>query len=135
MHPSDQNHQPENPNRSAEDDMPYIEPTWLKPVKTAVKIMSLLIIIGIGLLFYGLATQIGGVSQSTDQTADLRVPSGLALTGLAGASDGSTLMAFADDNGQITVIKLSPDQATMHVIATLTPEQGAAFTLIPSPSE
>ena len=50
MHPSDQNHQPENPNPSTGDDMPYIEPA-LKPVKTAVKIMSLLIIIGIGLLF------------------------------------------------------------------------------------
>lgn len=135
MHPSDKNHQPENPNRSAEDAMPYTEPAWLKPVKTAVKIMSLLIIIGIGLLFYGLATQIGGSSQSTDQTADLRFPNGLSLTGLASAGDGATIMAFTDDTGQITVIKISPDQASVHVIATLTPEQGAAFTLTPRLSE
>lgn len=129
MHPSDQNHQPENPNPSAGDDMPYTEPAWLKPVKTAVKIMSLLIIIGIGLLFYGLATQIGGGTETPDQTAQIRMPDGLALTGLSSASDGGTVMAFQNESGNITIIKLSADQEILQIVATLTPDQVTDFTL------
>ncbi|MGB1918056.1 MAG: hypothetical protein ACPHW3_00735 [Candidatus Puniceispirillales bacterium] len=129
MHPSDQNHQPENPNPSTGDDMPYTEPAWLKPVKTAVKIMSLLIIIGIGLLFYGLATQIGGGTETPDQRARIRMPDGLALTGLSSAADGGTVMAFQNESGNITIIKLSADQEILQIVATLTPDQVTDFTL------
>jgi hypothetical protein len=129
MHPSDKNHQPENPYPSAADDMPYTEPAWLKPVKTAVKIMSLLIIIGIGLLFYGLATQIGGGTETSNQTAQIRMPEGLVLTGLSSAADGGTVMAFQNESGNITIIKLSADQERLQIVATLTPDQGKDFTL------
>jgi hypothetical protein len=129
MHPSDKNHQPENPYPSAADDMPYTEPAWLKPVKTAVKIMSLLIIIGIGLLFYGLATQIGGGTETSNQTAQIRMPEGLVLTGLSSAADGGTVMAFLNESGNITIIKLSADQERLQIVATLTPDQGKDFTL------
>lgn len=129
MHPSDQNRQSENLDTTSGNDMPYIEPTWLKPVKTAVKIMSLLIVIGIGLLFYGLATQVGGLSQSSNKIAKIHFPETFSLTGLVGAGDGSTIMAFQGSDGAITVIQLSADHETLQVIANLIPDASNVFTL------
>lgn len=129
MHPSDQNRQPENTDIPTGDDMPYTEPAWLKPVKTAVKIMSLLIIIGIGLLFYGLATQIGGVSEKADQIANISMPDTSTLISMTGAADGGTIMAFQGAGGDITVIKLSADRESIQVMARLTPDAATDFVL------
>ena len=109
--------------------MPYTEPAWLKPVKTAVKIMSLLIIIGIGLLFYGLATQIGGVSENADQIANISMPDTSTLISMTGAADGGTIMAFQGASGDITVIKLSADRESIQVMARLTPDAATDFVL------
>jgi hypothetical protein len=138
MHPSGSNHQPNqqaNPNPVAENGnhsdafSPLPEPAWLKPVKMAVVIMSVLIVVGIGLLFYGLAVNIGNLPSSSDQTAVIHYPSGLTMINSWMAEDGAVILSFDDGKGGISVIRVSPDRKEMNVILQLTPSDQPQFRL------
>jgi len=138
MHPSGSNHQPNqqaNPKPVAENGnhsdafSPLPEPAWLKPVKMAVVIMSVLIVVGIGLLFYGLAVNIGNLPSASDQTAVIHYPKGQSLLGSSMAEDGALILSFDDGNGGISLIRVSSDRQDMNVILRLTPTHQPQFRL------
>jgi hypothetical protein len=138
MHVSEPNRQPNqqanpNPGTSTGDHSdafsPMPEPAWLRPVKMAVAIMSVLIVVGIGLLFYGLAVNIGNLPSSSDQTAVIHYPSGLSMINSRMAEDGAVILSFDDGKGGISVIRVSPDRKDMNVILQLTPSDQPQFRL------
>ena len=138
MHPSEQNrqsnqqanHHPDAQSGDHDSGFPMSpEPAWLRPVKMAVVIMSVLIVVGIGLLFYGLAVNIGNLPSSSDQTAVIHYPSGLSMIDSRMAEEGAVILSFDDGKGGISVIRVSPDRKDMNVILQLTPSDQPQFRL------
>jgi hypothetical protein len=142
MHPSEQNrqsnrqsnqqanHHPDAQSGDHDSGFPMSpEPAWLRPVKMAVVIMSVLIVVGIGLLFYGLAVNIGNLPSASDQTAVIRYPAGQTLIDSSMAADGAVILSFDDGKGGISLIRLSPDREEMDVILRLAPSDEIEFRL------
>ena len=71
------------------------QPAWLGPVKVAVVVMSVLIILGVGLLGYGLATGIRGLDTSRPPLA-LEFPDGMEPVSVAPAAGGQVTILFRD---------------------------------------
>ncbi len=138
MHPSGSNRQ-SNQHSNPQSDTgsgdhsdafpPMPEPAWLRPVKMAVGIMSVLIVVGIGLLFYGLAVNIGNLPSASDQTAVIHYPKGHSLTNSYMTEDGAVILSFDDGKGGISLMRLSPDRSEMDIILSLTPSDAADFHL------
>ena len=110
-------------------------PAWLKPVKRAVWVMSVLIVVGLGLLVYGLATRIGGLAPAPhgipapQGTIELHYPSGQNLRQVIEARDGGLLLVFDGDAGQ-SVVRLAPDGESFNMVVLK--ERGDAFKLVPN---
>jgi hypothetical protein len=138
MHPSEQNRQSNQQAnhhtdaQSGDHDSGFPmppEPAWLRPVKMAVVIMSVLIVVGIGLLFYGLAVNIGNLPSASDQTAVIQYPAGQTLIESNMAADGSVILSFDDGRGGISLIRLSPEREKMDTILRLVPSDQPEFRL------
>ena len=104
-------------------------PAWLKPVKRAVWVMSVLIVVGLGLLVYGLATRIGGLAPTPQGTIEMHYPSGQNLRQVIEARDGGLLLVFDGEAGQ-SVVRLAPDGERINMVVLK--ERGDAFKLVPN---
>ena len=104
-------------------------PAWLNPVKRAVWVMSVLIVVGLGLLVYGLATRIGGLAPIAAGTIELHYPSGQNLRQVIEARDGGLLLVFDGEAGQ-SVVRLAADGARLNMVVLK--EQGTTFKLVPN---
>ena len=71
------------------------QPAWLGPVKVAVVVMSVLIILGVGLLGYGLATGIRELDTNRAPLA-LEFPDGMEPVSVAPAEGGQVTILFRD---------------------------------------
>ena len=115
-----ENQPPENP--SPEEEMRPL-PAWVGVVKGAVVIMSVLIVLGLILLVYGLAT---GMNRKKTETppVTLKFPSAMQPADMASTPDGGVMLLFRADNGQHEVITLSPDGRRITSRVTLAPGEG-----------
>ncbi|MCG8621425.1 MAG: hypothetical protein MJE68_05405 [Proteobacteria bacterium] len=122
------------PRQSSHSKVP--PPPWLGLVKRAIVVMSVLIVVGLGLLVYGVVNQIGRLSPTAvpfsqavtfaDAPADgimrvLRIPQGLTLIASNIMADGRVMLRFASyksggeggggkvGSGEGEIIILSPD--------------------------
>ena len=102
----DDNHQPLNQS----DELPFEEPAWVKPVKTASVIMGVLIVFCLALLGYGLSTNMGKLAESDETPKVLTHPEGMRLLNASSGADGALVMTFESQNGQLTVITTQPGQ-------------------------
>lgn len=107
------------------DDLPPL-PAWVGKVKIAVAVMSVLIVVALGLLVYGLAT--GMNKRSTGPaSATLIHPEGASLEQIAAAPDGGVMLLFRYQDGRREVIGL--DAAAKVIRSRLMLEAGATFEL------
>ena len=110
-------------------------PAWLNPVKRAVWVMSVLIVVGLGLLAYGLATRIGGLAPTPQGTPapqgtiEMHYPSGQTLRQVIEARDGGLLLVFDGEAGQ-SVVRLAADGESFNMMVLK--ERGDAFKLVPN---
>ena len=102
----DDNHQPLNQG----DDIPFQEPAWVKPVKTASVIMGVLIVFCLALLGYGLSTNMGKLAEGDDTPRVLTYPEGMALINATSGVDGAVVLTFKAQNGDITIITTQPSR-------------------------
>ena len=111
------------------------EPAWLKPVKRAVLIMSVLIVAGLGLLSYGLVTRIGDLSASTASGAvAIEYPQHYAkFQYVFAGDDGDLFFVFSDQTSHDSydVMRLSSDGQHLDVVAHIRAGFGSEFTLSP----
>ena len=114
---------------------PY--PPWLALVKRAIIVMSLLLVLGLGLLVYGLANQIGGLASNNPANTTLNIPLGLTLIATSVMPDGRVVLGFApkhsdasnssdsgDSGGGGQIIILSPDLRSISNRLNLIPHAG-----------
>ncbi len=82
-------------------------PPWLGAVKVACGVMGILIVLGFGLLVYGLARSSAELASSNSATAiaDFTYPEGMTLMNASPSSTGTIALHFTDsDGGQIIVV-------------------------------
>lgn len=123
MHPSGSNRQRENQPETSP------EPPWLKPVKRAVVVMSVLIVIGLGLLVYGVAVRLGPADTPGGASLRLLVPDAMRAVAFDRADDGTLTLFFASDSGHGKIIGISPGSAGVFSVLEWSPHQGDAFRL------
>ena len=109
----DDNHQPLNQDH----DMPFQEPAWVKPVKTASVIMGVLIVFCLALLGYGLSTNMGKLAERDATAETMTYPKGMALVNATSGLDGVMVLTFQGQNGDLTVITALPQD--QKIISTL----------------
>jgi hypothetical protein len=102
-------------------------PAWVGPVKAAVVVMSVLIVFGLALLAYGLATGVGDRLARTTGETRFQYPEGMDLVGASTGDDGQLVLQFsgADGEGDILLLDLGDQKITGRV--SITPGQGYGF--------
>lgn len=105
MHNQDNNHQSLNENNDAST---FEEPSWVGPVKVAVVVMGVMIVVGLGLLGYGLATGLGKSASTGDVPRSFAYPNNASLVEANAGADGSILMRFQYTDGQQEMIVIDP---------------------------
>ena len=83
-------------------------PTWVGPVKAAVMVMSVLIVAGLVLLVYGLATGLNRKAADSGLIT-FQHPLGAQLISVSAGADGASLLHFRMQDGRDTIIMLAPD--------------------------
>lgn len=83
-------------------------PAWVGPVKAAVMVMSLLIVIGLVLLVYGLAT---GLNKKSAETGSITFqhPAGATLVSVSAGGEGASLLHFRLADGDDVIIIMAAD--------------------------
>jgi len=122
MHNPGEDRQPEM--RAAEE-APM--PAWVGPVKVAVAVMSILIVFGLALLAYGLATGVGNRLSSTAGDVSFQHPEGMKLEQATSGVDGQLILRFSGEGGvgEILLLDLKDRKITGRV--SITPGQGYGF--------
>ena len=121
MHNQNDKHQ----SLSKNEETPYKEPSWVKPVKVASVIMSVLIIAGMILLIYGLSTSMGNLAEKTQADRIFTYPEGHRLAKSLGGADGTLVLEFVDDASITKIIHINPNNK--NVISTITLQEGQSF--------
>lgn len=104
MHNQDNNRQPLN----------HAPPAWLRPVKIAVVVMGVLIILGLGLLFYGFYAGIGRLAAPQTLEQNFTYPKGAELVAVSASGDGQVLLRFKMTSGGEELILI--DVASTEII-------------------
>ncbi|XDZ66256.1 hypothetical protein AB8880_02350 [Alphaproteobacteria bacterium LSUCC0684] len=122
MHNPGEDRQPEI---TAAEDRPM--PAWVGPVKAAVVVMSILIVFGLALLAYGLATGVGNRLSDTVVEAGFQHPEGMVLEEANMGEDGQLVLRFrgAGGDGEILLLDLKDRKITGRV--AITPGPGYGF--------
>ena len=99
-------------------------PAWVGPVKVAVMIMSVLIVVGLVLLVYGLST---GLNRKSAETGEITFqhPAGAELISVAAGHDGGVMLHFRMADGAGRVIMLSADR--QRILGQISLEEAADF--------
>jgi hypothetical protein len=103
MHNQDDNHQPLNRSGTGNTD-----PRWLRPVKIAVVVMTILIILGLGLLGYGFYKGVGRFSAEGTARQIFTYPPEARLIDADVNADGSMLLRFQINKGEDELIIIDP---------------------------
>jgi len=120
-----------NPEKDRQSEIPTGDespmPAWVGPVKAAVVVMSVLIVFGLALLAYGLATGVGDRLARTTGETRFQYPEGMDLVGASTGDDGQLVLHFsgADGEGEILLLDLAGQKITGRV--SITPGQGYGF--------
>jgi hypothetical protein len=121
-------HNPEKDRQSeiqSGDEMPM--PAWVGPVKAAVVVMSILIVFGLALLAYGLATGVGNRLAKTAGEAQFQYPQGMELVGANTGEDGQLLLRFMGDEGEGEILLLDLVDQKITGRVSVTPGNGYGF--------
>lgn len=99
-------------------------PAWVGPVKMAVMVMSVLIVVGLVMLVYGLAT---GLNKKVADSGVITFqhPEGAQLVSVSGRADGASLLHFRMIDGPDQIIILASDGKA--ILGQITLEEAAAF--------
>lgn len=119
MPKQDQSGQPEVPE-GVETPLPG----WVRPVKAAVMVMSVLIALGLVLLVYGLAT---GLNKKASNSGEITFqhPAGAELVSVSAGAEGTSLLHFRLADGRDTIIILASDNRRM--LGRISLEQATDF--------
>ena len=98
-------------------------PSWVAPVKWAVAAMSVLIVLGLGLLVYGFVSGIGKLGSGSRELT-LTHPPGLEPVHASPAADGQMLLLFEGDNGTREAVVIDPKRSRITARVTITPGEG-----------
>ncbi len=124
MHNQDENHQSLNANHDADEFQP---PSWLGAVKVASVVMGVMIVAGLALLGYGLATGVGKVAGGiTDGGGVFGYPSGFTLTESRPAPEGGMMLMFEGD-GLRELIIIDPATKTIRSRVKVIPSDRFEF--------
>ncbi|NDA07903.1 MAG: hypothetical protein EBZ18_00645, partial [Alphaproteobacteria bacterium] len=107
------------------DEMPM--PAWVGPVKAAVVVMSILIVFGLALLAYGLATGVGNRLAKTAGEVQFQYPQGMELVGANTGEDGQLVLRFMGDEGEGEILLLDLVDQKITGRVTVTPGNGYGF--------
>ena len=111
MHNQDDKHQSFHEN----DEQPYIEPAWVKRVKLASLIMGLMIVAGLVLLVYGLATKMGSYGERMLKTdRSFTYPENMRPVGATAGAEGTILLELEDKNGVQVLVHIDPAKQKDH---------------------
>ena len=122
MHNQDDKHQSFHEN----DEQPYIEPAWVKRVKLASLIMGLMIVAGLVLLVYGLATKMGSYGERMLKTdRNFTYPETMRPVGATAGAEGMILLELEDKDGAKVLVHIDP--ASKKVISTTILSQGSVL--------
>ena len=99
----------------------YTRPAWLGPVKAAVAVMTVLIIAGVVLLVYGLATGVGGLAGKGHPRLRLSHPAAMEPIQVAPGADGGIMVLFEGPGGTREVVVIDPDGVSITRRVTLEP--------------
>ena len=124
MHNQDDNRQSLNENNDAST---FEEPTWVGPVKVAVVVMGVMIVVGLGLLGYGLATGLGKSASAGDVPRSFAYPSNASLVETNAGADGSIWMRFQYSDGQQEMIVIDPAAQKIRARVQLSPSGEFGF--------
>ena len=94
-----------------------LSPAGLKVIKTALVIMTILIVAGLGLLIYGFKTGLNNIKRVKTEST-LIYPRRAQLQEIITTPQGEIRLIFADRGRRVYIITLSPDGTaiTSHVI-------------------
>lgn len=122
MHNPGEDRQPE---MSGAEETPM--PAWVGPVKAAVVVMSVLIVFGLALLAYGLATGVGNRLSTPAGVTAFQYPEGMVLEEANAGDDGQLVLRFegAEGKEEILVLDLKEQKITGRV--SVSPGQGYGF--------
>lgn len=124
MHNQDENRQSLN---DAADPEAFQEPSWVKPVKVAVVVMGVMIVICLGLLGYGLSTNVGKLAASGGEgPRSFAYPAGMTLTNASPGPDGSMMLWFKGD-GREELVTINPASKAVVSRVQLVPSEGYGF--------
>jgi hypothetical protein len=103
-------------------------PPWVGAVKIAVMIMSALIVIGLALLVYGLAT---GINKKTADggAVTLHYPAGATLVSVSAGAEGTSLLLFRMADGSEQIIIMAPGNE--RILGRINLEEAADFGVAP----
>ena len=104
MHNQDDKHQSFHEN----EDVPFVEPSWVKPVKAASAIMGVLIVAGLVLLIYGLSTGMGKLAEKNAADRIFTYPEGMTLIGSDAGAEGTILLELQDQDGIRHLVLMDP---------------------------
>ena len=125
MHNQDDKHQSFDEKDVSNADMPFEEPTWVKPVKVASAVMGMMIVAGLVLLVYGLSTGMGKLAEKNKEDRVFTFPAGQELVNSQGSADGTLVLEFKDNDGTSRILHIDPNNK--RVINTITLKTGQDF--------
>ena len=107
----------------------YTPPAWLGPVKVAVVVMTVLIVLGVLLLVYGFAKGIKQLEGGGSRNLTLFFPSGLEPAGASTTAEGEVLLLFRERDGGPAWEAVTVDPASREVTGRITLVPGDGFRL------
>ena len=125
MHNQDDKHQSFHENEAEV----FVEPAWVKRVKVASVIMGLMIVAGIVLLVYGLATGMGKYGERKLKTErSFTYPSEMTPIRATSGAEGTILLELDDAQGQRVLVHIEPSGKKMISTTILSKGNGFGFT-------
>lgn len=124
MHNQDNNRQSLNDNPEQEA---FIEPSWVRPVKVAVVVMGVLIVVCLGLLGYGLSTGMGKLATTGDAPLVFSYPENSTLIETSATADGVILMRFSTPDQMDEIVIINPASQKIISRVQLKPAENFSF--------
>jgi hypothetical protein len=122
MHNQDDNRQSLNED-SLNPAAPSQDPSWLKPVKIAMVVMGVLIVLCLGLLGYGFYVGVGKLSSQAAET--FTYPEEATLLSVSHNDDGTMLLRFQMDADTDKLIVIDP--ASKRILRQITLQSSDRF--------
>lgn len=114
----------------SDESQPLSPPPWIKMVKLSIFVMSILIVLGIGLLVYGLAIGIGSLEEKQDGVKVFTYPKDALFLEASGFGEDKLILRFMNEKKQqeLLIINLGSNEILQHI--RLEPETAFEFKAI-----